>query len=300
MIIGISGKAGSGKDTIGNIIQYILVQQDILKTQPTWEVDFGVAAYTKAGYEDWLLFGVGARYGNSSFVIKKFADKLKDIVCLLIDCTREDLEDSRFKETPIGKEWIVWYYTHYKLITNNSDGRISPYFSSKEEAMTYNFPKLSDTYLWGKDAEGVGIQTRILTPRLLMQLIGTEAGRNIIHPNIWVNALMNKYKEKFISGGIGMFHDPRPSYKSLGFPNWIITDVRFLNEVEAIKHNGLLIRVNRTVKEDTIPNHISELELDNYNDWNYVIENNSTIDNLITELRMILERERISITGKVL
>ena len=30
--------------------------------------------------------------------IKKFADKLKDIVCLLIGCTREQLEDQEFKK----------------------------------------------------------------------------------------------------------------------------------------------------------------------------------------------------------
>lgn len=34
---------------------------------------------------------------NSEYKIKKFADKLKDIVCILIGCTREQLEDSKFK-----------------------------------------------------------------------------------------------------------------------------------------------------------------------------------------------------------
>ena len=33
------------------------------------------------------------------------------------------------------------------------------------------------------------------TPRLLLQLLGTDAGRNIVHPNIWVNALMSDYRQ---------------------------------------------------------------------------------------------------------
>ena len=34
---------------------------------------------------------------KSTFEIKKFADKLKDIVCLLLGCTREQLEDRGIK-----------------------------------------------------------------------------------------------------------------------------------------------------------------------------------------------------------
>jgi hypothetical protein len=37
---------------------------------------------------------------------------------------------------------------------------------------------------------------RTLTPRRMLQLLGTDCGRNIIHPNIWVNATMVDYKEK--------------------------------------------------------------------------------------------------------
>ena len=32
-----------------------------------------------------------------------------------------------------------------------------------------------------------------LTPRKLLQLLGTDCGRDIIHPNIWVNALFADY-----------------------------------------------------------------------------------------------------------
>ena len=31
-----------------------------------------------------------------------------------------------------------------------------------------------------------------MTPRLLMQLIGTECGRQVIHPEVWVNSALSK------------------------------------------------------------------------------------------------------------
>ena len=48
----------------------------------------------------------------SNYQIKKFADKLKDIACLLIGCTREQLEDREFKEKELGEEWVA-----YKVFT---------------------------------------------------------------------------------------------------------------------------------------------------------------------------------------
>lgn len=64
MIIAIHGKAGSGKDTVGKMIQQ---------------------------YE-------------KSFEIRKFADKLKDIICIILNCGREELEDRTFKESKI--DWL--------------------------------------------------------------------------------------------------------------------------------------------------------------------------------------------------
>jgi hypothetical protein len=65
MIIAINGKIGSGKDELG---------KNLIKS-------FG---------SDWE--------------IKKFADKLKDVVCLLTGCTRNQLEDQKFKEKMIDKK----------------------------------------------------------------------------------------------------------------------------------------------------------------------------------------------------
>lgn len=97
---------------------------------------------------------------------------MKDIVCLLIGCTREQLEDREFKNTPLGEEW--WYY---KIL---EDG--------ESEYVLYS-------YLENKDYSKYHPSTLIkLTPRKLLQTLGTEVGRNLIHPNLWVNALMAEYR----------------------------------------------------------------------------------------------------------
>ena len=77
------------------------------------------------------------------------------------------------------------------------------------------------------------------------------------------------------------------------FPNWIITDTRFPNEIKAVKNkDGICIRIFRTNSElQNKPEHESETALDSYNDWDYIIDNNGSIDELINSVRRILQAE---------
>jgi len=142
-----------------------------------------------------------------------------------------------------------------------------------------------------KEAE-LGEEWNGLTPRKILQLLGTEAGRQIIHPNIWVNALFADYRSD---------------------DNWIITDVRFPNESKAIKdRGGIMIRVNRLTEEEKNsaykaragrPNnaiglifkdeHASETALDDYDGFDYVIENDGTVQDLIDKVKSLNIVERI-------
>ena len=256
-LIGISGKMQSGKDTVATLIQNYIDRE-------------------------------------SPYIIKKFADKLKDITCILIGCNREQLEDSSFKESPLGEEW-----NKYKV------GQII--YNNKEELLNSGYTL--------NDAEIIH-----LTPRKLLQLIGTDCGRKIIHPDIWVNATFCNYT---------------PSQK------WILSDVRFPNEVKAIKdRGGIVIKVIRNdlsdfyiieqaVKQahkelcirhsidenndsllwdgdcykenyqkefdelydiyiDLYKPHESETALDSYTDWDYVIYNNGSLEDLNEKIRKII------------
>ena len=254
-LIGISGKIGVGKDLMFNILNYLRQDND-------WD-----------SFSDYMsnAFFIHRKYEN-----KKYAGKLKDIVCLLLGCTREQLEDRDFKEKELGEEW--WYYEDV------INGHIYNYSNMKgSSAATHKTLKLVKP-----------------TPRLILQRIGTEAGRDLIHPNLWVNALFADYKtfnepSKYPNGGGGKA------------PRWIITDVRFPNEVKAIKdRGGIVIRVNRFSEEQKIaslkfranrPNnaielalkeeHPSETALDDYDDFDYVVENDGSIEDLVDKIRQL-------------
>lgn len=166
-LIGISGKIGSGKDLTGDIIKYL--DSKSTKSFKDWSTEHIHNGYDISGKS---MYGIG--YGkDNKWQIKKFADKLKDIVCLLLSCTREQLEDRNFKEKELGEEWWLWEIEGY-----NSERYI---YKTKQEAL---------------ESQGGYYQPKLvkLTPRKLLQLLGTDCGREIIHPNIWVNSLMSEYK----------------------------------------------------------------------------------------------------------
>lgn len=70
-----------------------------------------------------------------------------------------------------------------------------------------------------------------VTPRMILQRMGTEAGRNVFHDDIWIHTVERriKYKKEW------EFED-----------NFIIPDVRFPNEVDFVRKNGgMIVRVCR-------------------------------------------------------
>jgi hypothetical protein len=95
-----------------------------------------------------------------------------------------------------------------------------------------------------------------LTLRCMLQDLGTEGLRSR-YPNVWVASLLNKYDED---------------------QNWVITDVRFPNEADAVReHGGVLIRINRDLENTS--DHTSETALDDYG-FDLVIDNNGTLEEL--------------------
>ena len=288
MIIGINGKINSGKDTVGKIVQYLIDKKLAKEDLNLPDRDY----WLNVSFKEYLTY----KTRFNTWQIKKFADKLKDIVCLLLGCTREQLEDREFKEKELGEEWTRTFNSDYELIENR----------------LFN-PEIGDFQ-------------ETLTVRKLLQEVGTEAMRNVVHPSIWVNALMSEYNSSKVffehSDSLGNTWKvkPHPIFEPNMFPNWIITDMRFPNEMKAVKdRNGITIRVNRSYEGNNIvkktdngdgtitlspadPNwgkiilnpHPSETALDDAT-FDYIINNDGTIEELIEQVRKILVKEKIII-----
>jgi hypothetical protein len=285
-IIGISGKIGSGKDTVAEIINYSIDMTERLKETSDWEKQYKIKPFTERGFKDWQCCTGGANEDSFYFQNRKFADTLKDIVCLLIGCTREQLEDQEFKNKELGEEWWFW-----KDKRNIYKDKRSPHIIRE-----YIFSNDDRGYHMDKDFELVKP-----TPRYLLQHIGTDLFRNQLHLNIWVNALFSEYKLTKPLGLEGHTWDDGE------LPNWIITDMRFLNELKAVEdRDGITIRVNRDrfemvpdangvpmkVKVTSPLEHESETALDNA-EFDYVLDNNSSIEDLIVKVKEILIKEKL-------
>ncbi len=262
-LIGVSGKIGSGKDEIGLILKFL----SSVKDEPL-------------SFEEWKKLELN----NSFYLVKKYADKLKDMVCLLIGCTRADLEDQDFKNKELGEEWVKFSVGkgHFTRIYYNS---------SREALVNLHLARRQEEGDWNYAVEE-------MTPRKLLQLLGTECGRNIIHPNIWINAMFGDYKPTRMVSSFPPPQTEKEYRQQQGFPNWIITDARFPDEVKAIEdRGGVVIRVNRPnriVKHSEnasyVPNpildkeHPSETALDSH-PFEIVVENNGTIQELVEKIR---------------
>jgi len=109
-----------------------------------------------------------------------------------------------------------------------------------------------------------------VTPRLILQRMGTEACRHGIADNIWIAAL-----EKRIQG----------------YENVVISDVRFPNEIDFVRSaGGVIIRVKRG--EDPTPEklatlHVSETAWNSY-EPDYTVTNDGTIDELKEKIKLTL------------
>lgn len=83
-----------------------------------------------------------------------------------------------------------------------------------------------------------------ITPRWAMQSLGTEWGRTHIHEDVWALACMSRID-------------------SSSYPDWVITDTRFLNEARIIRENeGYLVRIVRPGADNgQFEDHPSEREI---------------------------------------
>ena len=122
-----------------------------------------------------------------------------------------------------------------------------------------------------------------LTPRLVLQLWGTEVCRKAFHDDIWIASVENKLRQTK--------------------DNIVITDCRFPNEIASIRHaGGRVVRIARGADPEwfqlariapaemkkTYPNiHASEYSWAS-TDFDITVDNNGTVEDLYRELKNLV------------
>jgi len=240
-IISLSGKCGAGKDTAGKIIQYLVWKQTLEKLYLPKTLELTKGQSLKTWVETEHIEGWGDINGRHSGWQIK---KWAD---------------------PLRKIAAI-------LLGMN-----------EEYLYTTEFKESILPECWARTAGRPGVHTLSIgmSGRQFLQKLGTDAIRNQLHEQSWVNALMAEYKPT----PFYIEHPPK-------WPNWIITDTRFPNELSAVKKaGGVTIRIER----DLLPfnmnvhtvQHSSETSLDTA-DFDFVVENNGTIEDLAQKLLPII------------
>jgi len=112
------------------------------------------------------------------------------------------------------------------------------------------------------------------TPRYILQTAGTNALRTHHRQDIWVMATKRKLLQDLSA-------------------NWVISDCRFSNEAEMIKElGGFVVRIDANFpgrKPIKTGRHSSEIDMLEYNDWDWILENNTTKEEYYKKIDDMME-----------
>jgi hypothetical protein len=118
-----------------------------------------------------------------------------------------------------------------------------------------------------------------LSPRVMLQTLGTEWGRDHVHEDVWVDYMIRR----------------TALIVEQGFKGTVVSDVRFKNELLAIrKAGGKLVKVVRPATDTAalvtgVENHQSESEQKLFTDdqFDHVVLNKGSLEDLYSEVDKI-------------
>jgi len=174
-------------------------------------------------------------------------------------------------------DYLVKYYNFYKYA-----------FALPVKQVCKVLFGFSDKQLYGDLKETIDSRWNI-TPRETFQKIGTEFGQIFIHqlfPN--VNKKVQS-REFWVHWFIMWYQDKIKENPNI---NVVISDVRFLHEIKAIKKlNGIIIKIERPC-QTVVDTHISEIEIEQISDmWiDKHIINDTLLDDVYKKIKKIIDK----------
>jgi hypothetical protein len=252
-ILSLSGYQSAGKDTVARIIQYLDWVHNA-ELAPTIPFHSMLKRLENGEFESFDQY--------SSWKNVKFAGKVKVIASLLTGIPVKNFEKQDVKNSLLGDEWNYYkvelygnspkdYADQRTIYLNCNDELVKQYTNDDDHIITHN----------------------TMSVRQFLQKLGTDAIRNQLHSNAWVNSLMCDYNVD---------------------SKWIISDCRFKNEFKTVRDNGgITIRINR-VDQILKDLHISETDLDSGVTFDYIINNETNnFEKLVNDVKEIMLKENL-------
>lgn len=255
-IVGVSGHANSGKDTIAEHLIY-----------------------------------------EHGFVRVALADPIKRFAYHVFEFSRQQLwgpSSSRNKVDnryyPDSEAWT----SALQNLTSKGGNFISEVLNTSDEAvLSAAYKSLVNWFFW------LRTEHPNLSPRVMLQTLGTEWGREHIDPDIWVNALLRTAKLLLHEDGnttlwsydplLGPVSTERSSLRGV-----VVSDIRFENEFVAIqREGGSVIRVVRpetdsAAKSIGIAGHESELQEFSLDNVNFLVQNDKSLEELYSSVDLFI------------
>ena len=244
LYIGLNGFAGSGKDTVAKALRTMLNYK--------WESFEQFKKY----YDSYHGYAIRNQFQFATFESSKdekqcmciaFADQLK-----LLCSDMFGVSIDRF-----------YYNKANSWICINKD------FSYTEVKPDDNFIIDAEDFYTGYDNYTNSSNKYYMSLRELLVYVGTYVLQKQVNKNIFINIVNNTINRKLAANN------------ELKYV--IITDVRFLHELDYIKEkNGITINIVRDGVKQL--DNIAEHDLDNEEDFDFIIDNNGTYEELFKQV----------------
>lgn len=270
-LVGITGQAGSGKDEIANHLVKEHGFQKVALADPIKR--FGLNVFYFDVLQLWgpssARNGFDPRYTKCEIRSSGITFEPGNVSNLNRVCDK-GWADAANRLTQYAPGWI---------------GETVQDKNKREQA-------LKDLYVW---FASLGHHYSEISPRIMLQHLGTEWGRERVSESIWVDNLVHTSKKVLQ----GFEYDKETSFtgKKVDPPTGIVvSDVRFANELQLIKdYGGKVVRVTRQsaakkAQQLGISGHASEAEQAKFDEnmFDAVLANEGTIKDLYASLDVVV------------